>query len=90
VLLAELPMQEQALARAVEQNNPAQIRHLAHGLKNSAAMLHLQQLRAAGAALEKAAQAQQDCRQAWRLLKQAMPVARDTLRAYVGSRTDGL
>ncbi|MDR2694933.1 MAG: DUF3365 domain-containing protein [Deltaproteobacteria bacterium] len=88
VLLAELPLQEEALARAVAQNDPAQVHYLAHALKNSAAMLHLQQVRAAGAALEKAAQAQQDCRQAWQLLQQAMPAAHNALRAYMDSRMD--
>jgi CheY-like chemotaxis protein len=83
VLLEELPQQKQALARAMEQNNLTQIHCLAHALKNSAAMLQLQRLQAAGAALENAAYAQQDCRQAWQTLQEALPATRDALRAYV-------
>jgi signal transduction histidine kinase/CheY-like chemotaxis protein len=88
LLLEELPLQEQALAQAIEQNNLTQIHYLAHALKNSAAMLQLQQIQAAGAALENAAHTQQDCRQAWRTLQQAMPAAQNALRAYVDSRKD--
>jgi signal transduction histidine kinase/CheY-like chemotaxis protein len=86
VLLEDLPLQEQALARAVQQNNPAQVHYLAHALKNSAAMLQLQQVQAAGAALENAAHAQQDCLPAWQALQGAMPAAQGALRAYVNSR----
>ncbi|MCL2123245.1 MAG: ATP-binding protein, partial [Desulfovibrionaceae bacterium] len=90
VLLAELPLQQQALAQAMEQGIPAQVRYLAHALKNSAAMLQLQQLQAAGAALERAALAQQDCRQAWQALQEAVPPAQNALRAYVDNRTDAI
>jgi CheY-like chemotaxis protein len=86
VLLEELPLQEQALAQAMEQNNLAHVHHLAHALKNSAAMLHLLRLQATGAALEYAALARQDCRRAWQSLQEAMPVAQSALRAYVDSR----
>jgi len=88
VFLEELPLQEQALARAMEQNDLTQVHYLAHALKNSAAMLQLQQLQAAGAAMENAAHAQQDCREAWQALQQAMPIAQKALRAYVDSRMD--
>ena len=90
VLLAELPLQQQALAQAMEQGIPAQVRYLAHALKNSAAMLQLQQIQAAGAALEHAALAQQDCRQAWQALQEAVPPAQNALRAYVDNRTDAI
>jgi len=88
VLLKELPLQKQALARAMEQNNLAQVHYLAHALKNSAAMLQLLQLQAAGAALEDAAHAQENCQQAWQALQETMPEAQNALRAYVNSRTD--
>jgi HPt (histidine-containing phosphotransfer) domain-containing protein len=88
MLLEELPLQTQTLARAMEQNNPVQIHYLAHALKNSAAMLQLGQLQAAGAALENAAQAGQDCRPAWQTLREAMPAAQDALRTYVAGRVD--
>ena len=88
VLLEDLPIQEQALARAMERGDPAQVHYLAHALKNSAAMLQLQQVHAAGAALENAAHARQDCLPAWQALQQAMPAAQDALRAYVAGRMD--
>jgi CheY-like chemotaxis protein len=89
-LLEELPQQQQTLARAMEQNDPAQVRYLAHALKNSAAMLQLHQLQAAGAALENAAHAQQDCRQAWQTLQETVPTAHDALRAYVDNWVDAI
>jgi len=88
VLLEEQPAQEQALARAMEENKLKQVHLLAHALKKSAAMLHLQQFQEASAALENAACAQQDCRQAWQVLQQAMPAAQKALRAYVNSCTN--
>ncbi|MCL1985941.1 MAG: ATP-binding protein [Betaproteobacteria bacterium] len=90
VSLEELPLQEQALTRAMEQNTLTQVHCLAHALKNSAAMLQLRQLRTAAAILENTAQAQQDCQQAWRTLQQAMPVAQNALRAYVDNRVDAI
>ena len=85
MLLEELPQQRQALAQAMEQNDLAHIRRLAHALKNSAAMLQLQQLQAAGADLEHAAHTRKDCRQAWQVFQEAAPAAQDALRAYVQS-----
>ena len=88
VLLEDLPQQEQALTQAMAKNKLTQIHALAHALKNSAGMLHLQQLQAAGAALENAAHARQDCRLAWQTLQQVMPAAQNALRLYVGNRVD--
>ncbi|MCL1890211.1 MAG: response regulator, partial [Desulfovibrionaceae bacterium] len=90
VLLEELPHKEQELAQAMKQNNPDQVHCLAHALKNSAAMLQLQEVRAASAALEKAALAREDCRLAWQTLEQALPVAKQALTSYIDSRTDAL
>jgi signal transduction histidine kinase/CheY-like chemotaxis protein len=88
VLLEELPQQEQALVRAMEQNNLPQVHYLSHALKNSAGMLHLQQILAAGAALENAASAQQNCQQAWRTLQDAIPAAQKALREYCSEHED--
>jgi HPt (histidine-containing phosphotransfer) domain-containing protein len=52
VFLENAPKQRTALAAAVEERDTAEIRRLAHGLKNSAAMLRADALRAACAALE--------------------------------------
>jgi CheY-like chemotaxis protein len=90
VLLEELPLQERELAQAMAQNNLEHVHYLAHALKNSAAMLQLPQLQAAGAALEKTAQARQDCRQAWQALQQEIPAAHAALRAYLDSRMDAI
>jgi HPt (histidine-containing phosphotransfer) domain-containing protein len=90
VLLEDLPLQEQALARAMTHNNPAQVHYLAHALKNSAAMLQLQQVQTAASVLENAALARQDCAQAWQALQQAMPAAQNALCAYVNSRTGAI
>ena len=86
VWLEELPLQEQALAQAMELNNLAHVHYLAHALKNSAAMLHLLQLQAASVALEHAAHARQDCWRTWQTLQEAIPVAQHALRAYIDSR----
>jgi len=88
VLLEDLPQQERALEQAMAQNKLAQIHALAHALKNSAGMLQLQQLQVAGAALENAAHARQDCRLAWQTLQQVMPAAQNALRLYVGNKAD--
>jgi signal transduction histidine kinase/DNA-binding response OmpR family regulator len=90
ILLEDLPQQELALARAVEQNDLPQIHYLAHALKNSAAMLQLRQLKTGGERLENAAHARRDCRQAWQSLQEALSPARAALLAYVDKRMDAL
>jgi CheY-like chemotaxis protein len=90
VLLEELPQKEQALTQAIELDNPVQVHYLAHALKNSAAMLHLQQVQTAAATLEKAAHERQDCRPAWRALQEALPAAQTALRSYVNKAMDAI
>ncbi|MCL1915127.1 MAG: ATP-binding protein [Desulfovibrionaceae bacterium] len=90
VLLDELPQKEQELAQAMARNNPAQVHYLAHALKNSAAMLQLQEIRTASAALEKTALAREDCRESWQALEQALPAAKQALISYIDSWKDSL
>jgi signal transduction histidine kinase/DNA-binding response OmpR family regulator len=83
VFLEDAPKQRKALAAAVEERNTAEIRRLAHGLKNSAAMLRTDALRAACAALEQGAAGHAaDVSSLWRAVEGAFAGALSALRGY--------
>ena len=83
VLLEDLPDCLGELQNAIRNADTGNVHRLAHALKNSAAMLHLDDLHDASSRLEIAASQGRDLAPAWQKLQTALPEAHKALAAFL-------